>query len=218
MAVPERAMGGQGATEYLVLLGVVLIIALASVALLGFFPGSAAEAREEESRLYWNTAAPLAIVEWEAQSWWWVSNDYSATVLRIRNNGNYPISLVGLLGEGQEMTQLWNPGQGNNPFSYYGELQKIAPGGEVVIGGAGYPGAPQKYGFVSGILGACTTTANYLCAAKSLCRPTASGSKDLGYFEIDHFGFEYVVYAENAPITKKMVGAVPLVIKCTAGS
>jgi len=34
-----RSYIGQGATEYLVLLAVVLIVALVSVALLGFFPG-----------------------------------------------------------------------------------------------------------------------------------------------------------------------------------
>ena len=36
-------MKAQGATEYLVLLAVVLIVALVSVALLGFFPGMAGD-------------------------------------------------------------------------------------------------------------------------------------------------------------------------------
>jgi len=55
---------GQGATEYLVLLAVVLIVALVSVALLGFFPGMAADARIAQSQSYWRgQARPFAILE-----------------------------------------------------------------------------------------------------------------------------------------------------------
>jgi hypothetical protein len=44
---------GQGATEYLVLLAVVLIIALVGIALLGFFPGTANDSAISSSQLYW---------------------------------------------------------------------------------------------------------------------------------------------------------------------
>ena len=55
---------GQGATEYLVLLAVVLIIALVSIALLGFFPGMASDARITQSNSYWRgEARPFAILE-----------------------------------------------------------------------------------------------------------------------------------------------------------
>ncbi|MCX6771961.1 MAG: hypothetical protein NTX79_07970 [Candidatus Micrarchaeota archaeon] len=55
---------GQGATEYLVLLAVVLIVALVSVALLGFFPGMAADARITQSQTYWRgQASPFAILD-----------------------------------------------------------------------------------------------------------------------------------------------------------
>jgi hypothetical protein len=57
-------MRGQGATEYLVLLAVVLIIALVSIALLGFFPGMATDAKITQSNSYWRgDAVPFAIVE-----------------------------------------------------------------------------------------------------------------------------------------------------------
>ncbi|HIH18981.1 TPA: hypothetical protein HA225_03310 [Candidatus Micrarchaeota archaeon] len=57
-------MKGQGATEYLVLLAVVLIIALVSIALLGFFPGLASDARITQSNSYWRgEARPFAILE-----------------------------------------------------------------------------------------------------------------------------------------------------------
>jgi hypothetical protein len=52
---------GQGATEYLVILAVVLIIALVSIALLGFFPGISSDARITQSQSYWKAATPFAI-------------------------------------------------------------------------------------------------------------------------------------------------------------
>ncbi len=55
---------GQGATEYLVLLAVVLIIALVSIALLGFFPGLAGDARQTQSDSYWRgEARPFQVLE-----------------------------------------------------------------------------------------------------------------------------------------------------------
>lgn len=60
---------GQGATEYLVLLAVVLIIALVSIALLGFFPGLAIDARITQSNLYWRgEARPFAITDYSFSS------------------------------------------------------------------------------------------------------------------------------------------------------
>jgi len=55
---------GQGATEYLVLLAVVLIIALVSIMLLGYFPGMATDAQITQSNSYWRgEARPFAITE-----------------------------------------------------------------------------------------------------------------------------------------------------------
>lgn len=55
---------GQGATEYLVLLAVVLIVAMVAIALLGFFPGLAGDAKIAQSDAYWRgTARPFAILE-----------------------------------------------------------------------------------------------------------------------------------------------------------
>lgn len=57
-------MRGQGATEYLVLLAAVLIIALVSLALLGFFPGMAGDAKISQSASYWRSEAkPFAILD-----------------------------------------------------------------------------------------------------------------------------------------------------------
>jgi len=55
---------GQGATEYLVLLAVVLMIALVSIALLGFFPGLAGDAKATQSASYWKSARPFGILDY----------------------------------------------------------------------------------------------------------------------------------------------------------
>jgi hypothetical protein len=56
---------GQGATEYLVLLAVVLIIALVSIMLLGYFPGMATDAKITQANAYWRgEARPFAITEY----------------------------------------------------------------------------------------------------------------------------------------------------------
>lgn len=55
---------GQGATEYLVLLAVVLIVAMVAIALLGFFPGLAGDAKKTQSDAYWRgEARPFSIIE-----------------------------------------------------------------------------------------------------------------------------------------------------------
>ena len=57
-------MKGQGATEYLVLLAVVLIIALVVISILSFFPGIAGDARITQSDSFWRgEARPIAITE-----------------------------------------------------------------------------------------------------------------------------------------------------------
>jgi hypothetical protein len=52
---------GQGATEYLVILGAVLLVAIVIIALLGWFPQVGGPGREQESAAYWKTATPFSI-------------------------------------------------------------------------------------------------------------------------------------------------------------
>lgn len=53
---------GQGATEYLVLLAVVLIVAMVAIALLGFFPGLSYDAKKSESDAYWRAVKPFQVI------------------------------------------------------------------------------------------------------------------------------------------------------------
>ena len=52
---------GQGATEYLVILGAVLLVALVIVSLLGWFPALGGSTREQQSKSYWAGASPFSI-------------------------------------------------------------------------------------------------------------------------------------------------------------
>jgi hypothetical protein len=62
VARPAKQFSAQGATEYLVLLAVVLIVALVSIALLGFFPGLSSDANITQGQAYWSgQAAPFKI-------------------------------------------------------------------------------------------------------------------------------------------------------------
>jgi hypothetical protein len=78
---------GQGATEYLVLLAVVLIVALVSVALLGFFPGMAGDARITQSQSYWRGQAnPVAILD--------ASVFLTTATLSLQNKGATQITMT----------------------------------------------------------------------------------------------------------------------------
>ncbi len=111
---------GQGATEYLVLLAVVLIIALVSIMLLGYFPGMAIDAKITQSNSYWRgEARPFAITEHNINS-----TGYGSFVLQnMEANGPFVVTFVQVgsynnstnisfsAGEGKTVIL---PGMGNN--------------------------------------------------------------------------------------------------------
>ncbi|MFA6907406.1 MAG: hypothetical protein WC263_01105 [Candidatus Micrarchaeia archaeon] len=81
---------GQGATEYLVLLAVVLIVALVSVALLGFFPGMASDARMTQSQSYWRgQARPFSIQEAVV-----AGSIGNFSIQNMESNGPYTITAI----------------------------------------------------------------------------------------------------------------------------
>lgn len=63
-----RFMKGQGATEYLMLLGAVLLIGLVVISLLSFYPGTAGDTGITQSQIYWNSARVFSIKEASALS------------------------------------------------------------------------------------------------------------------------------------------------------
>jgi len=59
---------GQGATEYLVILGAVLLVALVIVSLLGWFPSLGGATKEQQSKSYWSGASPFAITTFKVST------------------------------------------------------------------------------------------------------------------------------------------------------
>lgn len=86
---------GQGATEYLVILAVVLIVAMVVIALLGFFPGTAYDTKKSESDTYWNSMKPLQVV----------SSSQAA-------NGNLSVVLLNVASDQLQITNLSVSGGG----------------------------------------------------------------------------------------------------------
>jgi len=83
----------QGATEYLVLLAIVLIVALVSVALLGFFPSMASDAQRQQSEIYWRSAQPISVVEWGFKNYGSSQPGIVDFYMRLRNSGMYRITI-----------------------------------------------------------------------------------------------------------------------------
>jgi len=197
----------QGATEYLVLLAVVLIIALVAIALLGFFPGTASDAQIEQSQIYWQSASPIAITEWGARA---MVGQANAFYIRIRNSGTYPIRITKLTSAGGDITQFycWDSsfcspvgGTAINISNFF----YITPGEEKYF--STWPMRLPAHevwawtGSSSGI---------QLGGATSLCQDNSPW----GTLVLPNFGFEYIQYVENQQITKRQIGNKPLTIKC----
>lgn len=200
-------MRGQGATEYLVLLAVVLVIALVGIALLGFFPGTANDAQIAESQIYWRSASPVAIVEWDAKPYFFNST-LTGAYLRIRNTGTYQLAITKLVAGSNSIAQMPNSSGIYLPINNY---LTLAPGEEEIIAYPPYfSGVPANSPFFWFCTSGCTGVHN-LNGASSIC----SNGSSWGQLVVPNFGFEYIQYVEGQQIVKRQVGAKPLTIKCS---
>jgi uncharacterized protein (UPF0333 family) len=59
---------GQGTTEYLIILAVIIVIALVVAGVMGWFPGMSSGIGESQSKAYWSTTSPIAIDNWKIAS------------------------------------------------------------------------------------------------------------------------------------------------------
>jgi len=197
-------MKGQGATEYLVLLAVVLIVALVSVALLGFFPGMASDAQITQSQAYWKSAQPVAVVEAGARYYSGTSFPY----IRVKNNGAYPARITKILGAGGSIAGVDAGGMGMvNISDYY----YLAPGEEKYFAFDDAWGVPVKR-YVYFRTGTPSDLANNnLYGLSSTCQNSTANP---GMMVMKDFGFEYIEYLDNGQqITKRQIGK-PLMVKC----
>jgi len=199
-------MKGQGATEYLVLLAVVLIVALVSVALLGFFPGMALDAQITQSQAYWKSASPISIIDGGAIS----SSGSTYMYLRIRNTGAYSIRLTGIIGsDGGAADQFYGIGCGISPAAYknISDYFYLAPGEEKYFAWSGGFGTQCDYH-----LRAATTASvlNIAGGASSVCQNSTSSP---GVLDFKSIGFQYIEYLDNNQISKKQIGR-DFIVKC----
>jgi len=194
---------GQGATEYLVLLAIVLIVALVSVALLGFFPGMAGDAQMTQSKAYWQSATPISIVEIHSVKYAGGSYAYSPVYMRVMNSGAYPIRITKLVSGNDSIIYL-NGGLGNISDYFY-----LAPGEEKAFAtsyGSLLPaGATELRVHFSTTIG---VSVNILGGAKQFCTDNSN------YVIYDTFGFEYIQYVEGQQLTKRQIGKEGLFFRC----
>jgi len=203
-------MLAQGATEYLVLLAVVLIVALVSVALLGFFPGMASDAQIAQTQAYWQSATPISVTEWYAGYYL----GYPRFGFWMRNTGAYPIRLTGIIGgDGAKTSNFYTAGGGSctpSAVGYYviSDYFYLAPGEEKFFAPASLVTCERR------IIATTSATGTYgthtVGGAKSTCEESAASP---GMVDFDSIGFEYISYSDGQQITKRQIGRQVL-IKC----
>jgi len=202
----KEGLVGQGATEYLVLLAVVLIVALVSVALLGFFPGMASDAQLTQSQMYWKSAQPISIVESAARVQ--ASNGVTYPYLRLRNSGSYPIRVTAIVGADGGKAPSFNGAGCGAVGSSISDNFYLAPGEEKYFGVARFYGVACEW-YVYGVASASGGT--FVGGASSVCQNSSSSP---GVLDYKSFGFEYIEYLDNnQQITKRQIGK-DLIVKC----
>jgi len=208
-----ECLRAQGATEYLVLLAVVLIVALVSVALLGFFPGMASDSRIAQSQTYWQSAQPISVTDVGGRVI--ASNGATYGVLFFRNSGAYPIRITGIIGgDGSKCSVFYTEtSAGCSPATLgtynISDYYYMAPGEEKYFASPGFHGT----GFCRRHLEFRTATSSSyaLGGASTVCQ---NSSTDPGMINFKTFGFEYIEYIDGQQITKRQIGAKPLMAKC----
>ena len=80
---------GQGTTEYLIILAVVIVIALIVVGVMGWIPGLGTGITESQSKAYWQSTSPFAITTYQ------MTNGVEPVIV-ARNNTSQSLSITGM--------------------------------------------------------------------------------------------------------------------------
>lgn len=78
---------GQGTTEYLIILAVVIVIALVVVGVMGWIPGLGTGLSESQSKAYWQSTSPFAITTYQVTGG-------ATPILVLRNNTSQNLSVT----------------------------------------------------------------------------------------------------------------------------
>ncbi|MDE1798646.1 MAG: hypothetical protein KGH63_04565, partial [Candidatus Micrarchaeota archaeon] len=106
---------GQGATEYIVVLAIVLMVALVVVGLLGFFPSFSTNTQVTEYTQYWAVQRPLAVLDAAQLS---SGGTTQNATFSIENHGTSSITItkmnVSLTPAGSGAVGIGTPGNGSS--------------------------------------------------------------------------------------------------------
>jgi len=201
---------GQGATEYLVLLAVVLVIALVALALLGDVFGRSGDVKITSSQAYWSSVAPLSIIG--ASAYRSPSSTVHYPFIKIRNTGTDSIRLKGIIVQGTVLNTYYSPTSGH--YQSMGQNIFIGAGQEICFGGSG-TGCPYQIGFLplaaSG--SSQSTFFDEITALSSICDSTGTGT-----MAVDELGFDYDVMVGGSSIPKRFIGSSALIAPCSVCS
>ncbi|MCX6769575.1 MAG: hypothetical protein NT051_02730 [Candidatus Micrarchaeota archaeon] len=201
-----HGLRSQGATEYLVLLAVVLVIALVSIALLGFFPGTANEAQLSQSEIYWKSASPVAIVEGgavyspsQSQA---EGASFSDDYLIFQNNVVDRIVITG-----------FKTAKSASAVSI--SRISLSSGEKLCAGSGSYSTQPNCNGvavfpaMLSPAAGHDLANSSNALGVNSNCNPDGSG-----FVVANDFQIYYERYIDNAVINSVFTSSKPLMLKC----
>ena len=87
-----KSIRGQGATEYLVILGAVLLVSLVVVSATSASTSSQVSMKQQQSQAYWSSLSPIRVLSSKV-----VDNNF---VLQVQNTGSSPLRLDGISVEG----------------------------------------------------------------------------------------------------------------------
>jgi len=90
---------GQAATEYLIILAVVVIIALIVIGVMGGFPGMTKGISERDSAAYW-AGADVGLIRYNIVK----SGSSAASTLVFRNNKNFQVRVDNISFDGTNLT------------------------------------------------------------------------------------------------------------------
>ncbi|MEK6821056.1 MAG: hypothetical protein AABY11_01495 [archaeon] len=100
-----RSIRGQGTTEYLIILAIVIVIALVVVGVLGGFSGFGRNINEGQSRTYWSAAQPLSLIEWRL-----VASGSSSLVFQNQTANTITLNAVAWDGNNVSVDESIGPG------------------------------------------------------------------------------------------------------------
>ncbi|GEM_PF-5320035 len=200
-----KGVSGQAGSEYLILLGAVLVIGLVVVGLMLYYPGTSDDIKKTQSQLQWQTAKPLAVKE---------AYGFADThILRLKNQQDNRIYLNGIKIDDRNVFYLYYGGwlDIGDPFQRIGpescfavyELNcsiPIDPGEEIYI----------QYNAYDGWAGNWTGEPKDACGMRN-----ASGNEEVYFNSLrEHAEAKLKIYYTSYGVASAQGSDVALLLDC----